>query len=99
MYDEAFDEVSVFDFDEIAGHLLEQGALASPSRLHGCLCGLLSAGAPAQAEYGLDALAEALDLVLHGELASRVMQLYTVSDTVLRDDEFSFHPLLPGSSE
>ena len=99
MYDDLADEVTVFDFDEIAGDLLEQGALASPSQVHGCLCGLLSAGASAQAEYGLDALAQTLDLVLHGELASRIMQLYTVSRAVLQDEEFTFFPLLPDDEE
>ncbi len=95
MYNDLVDEVAVFDFEEITEHLLEQGALASASQVHGCLCGLLSAGAPGQAEYGLDALAQALDLVLHGELASRIMQLYTASDVVLQDEEFTFFPLLP----
>jgi uncharacterized protein YgfB (UPF0149 family) len=99
MHDDLIDEVAVFDFDELAGHLLEQGALASPSQVHGCLCGLLSAGAPVQAEYGLDALAQALDLVLHGELASRIMQLYTVSEAALQDEEFTFFPLLPDDEE
>ena len=99
MHDDYIDDVAVFDFDELAGHLLEQGALASPSQVHGCLCGLLSAGAPVQAEYGLDALAQALDLVLHGELAIRIMQLYSISDTALRDEEFTFFPLLPDDEE
>ena len=34
-----------FDFEELANHLLEQGLEASPAELHGCLCGLLAAGA------------------------------------------------------
>jgi uncharacterized protein YgfB (UPF0149 family) len=55
----------------------------------------LSAGASCQAEYGLDALADVLDLVAHGELANRVLQLYTVSGSTLRDEEFTFVPLLP----
>ena len=95
MYDEWLDEVPVLDFDEIADHLLEQGALVSPSRVHGCLCGLLSAGATLQAEHGLGALADVLDLVAHGELANRVLQLYTVSGAALQDEEFTFIPLLP----
>lgn len=95
MYDELNEEIVVFDFDELADCLLEQGALTSPSQMHGCLCGLLSAGAPLEAEYGLDALAQALDLVLQGELAMRVMQMYTASDAALQDEEFSFFPLLP----
>ncbi len=99
MYDDLPDEVGVFDFDEFANHLLDQGVLASPSQLHGCLCGLLGAGAPAQPEYGLDALAQALGLELHGELASRIMQLYTVTDAALQDEEFTFHPLLPDEEE
>ncbi len=99
MYDDLPDEVGVFDFDEFANHLLDQGVLASPSQLHGCLCGLLGAGAPAQPEYGLDALAQALDLELHGELASRIMQLYTVTEAALQDEEFTFLPLLPDDEE
>jgi uncharacterized protein len=99
MYDDLPDEINVFDFDEFANHLLDQGVLASPSQLHGCLCGLLSAGASAQPEYGLDALTQALDLVLHGELASRIMQLYTLTEAVLQDEEFTFLPLLPDDEE
>ncbi len=99
MYDELPDEIGVFDFDEIANHLLDQGALASPSQLHGCICGLLGAGAPAEPEYGLDATAQALDLELHGELASRIMQLYSVTEVALQDEEFRFFLLLPDEEE
>ena len=99
MYDDLPEDVDVFDFDEFANHLLDQGALASPSQLHGCICGLLGAGAPVEPEYGLDALAQALDLELHGELASRVMQLYTVTAAALHDEEFTFLPLLPDEEE
>jgi len=99
MYDDLPEEVGMFDFDEFANHLLDQGLLASPSQLHGCLCGLLGAGAPAQPEYGLDALAQALDLEVHGELASRIMQLYTVTEATLQDEEFTFLPLLPDEEE
>jgi hypothetical protein len=67
--------------------------------LHGCLCGLLCAGAPAEAEYGLDALAQALDMVMHGELASRIMQLYIVTEAALKDEEFTFLPLLPDDED
>lgn len=99
MYDEFSGEVGVFDFDEFANHLLDQGVMASPSQLHGCLCGLLSAGAPAEPEYGLHALGQALDLEVHGELADRLMQLYSVTEAALGDDEFSFNPLLPDDDE
>jgi len=99
MYDDLPDEVGVFDFDEFADHLLDQGVLASPSALHGCLCGLLSAGAPEDPEYGLDAVEQALDVHLHGELASRSMQLYSVTATALEGEEFAFMPLLPADDE
>jgi uncharacterized protein YgfB (UPF0149 family) len=56
MFDEESGASGVFLFDEFADHLQEQGVDASPSRVHGCLSGLLAAGAPRQAEYGLDAL-------------------------------------------
>ena len=99
MYDNLSEEIGVFDFEEFADHLLDQGVEASPSQMHGCLTGLLSAGAPQDAEYGLDALTQSLNLELHGELAVRTMQLYSVTADALQDDEFSFHPLLPDDEE
>jgi len=95
MFDTIPDDNSVFDFDELADHLLEQGVDASPARLHGCLCGLLCAGAGTEAERGLDGLSQALDLHLHGELAEALLRLYTVSSAALADEEFSFNLLLP----
>jgi yecA family protein len=99
MHEDLAEEVGVFDFDEFADHLVDQGMLVSPSQLHGCLCGVLCAGAPTEAEYGLDALSQALDIVMHGELASRIMQLYTVTEVALKDEEFTFLPLLPDDDE
>lgn len=96
MFDERDESIGVFDFDELADHLLEQGLESSPSQLHGCLCGLLAAGAPAQAEAGLALLQQALDLSLHGELAGQLLQLYLVTAAALEDEEFDFYPLLPG---
>ncbi len=95
MFDDSEATVGVFDFDELANHLLEQGLEASPSGLHGCLAGLLAAGAPAEAEAGLALLSQALDIDLHGELAGQAMQLYRVTAAALEDEEFDFHPLLP----
>jgi yecA family protein len=99
MYDDMPEEVDVFDFNEFADHLLDQGVLASPSQLHGCLSGLLGAGASHEPEYGLSALSESLHIDLYGELASRVMQLYSVTAAALQDDNFVFHPLLPDDDE
>jgi yecA family protein len=95
MYDDLHGEVAVFDFDEFANNLLEQGLEASPSELHGCLCGLLAGGATTEPEWGLDALCQVLDLILHGELADQTMQIYTITAAALEDEEFDFHPLLP----
>lgn len=99
MYDDMPEEVDVFDFNEFADHLLDQGVLASPSQLHGCLSGLLGAGASQEPEYALSALRESLSLDLYGELASRVMQLYSVTAAALQDDDYVFHPLLPDDDE
>ena len=96
MFDHRDRGADVFDFDELANHLVEQGLDESPSELHGCLCGLLAAGAAPQPELGLAALGRALDLELHGELAGQAMQLYQVSAAALEDEAFDFHPLLPG---
>ena len=86
---------AVFDFDELADHLLEQGLDNSPSELHGCLCGLLAGRCDARPEAGLAALERALDLTFHGELAERLMQLHAVTAAALQDEEFDFYPLLP----
>lgn len=85
----------VFDFNELADQLLEQGLELSPAQLHGALCGLLAAGASTEAEAGLAAVAQALDVELYGELAAQVMAMYRVSAAALEDEEFDFYPLLP----
>jgi len=95
MYDLQLDKTEVFDFDEFANHLLEQGLQSSPSEIHGCLTGLLASGAPVEPELGLVALSDVLDLNVHGELASQAMKLYTDTSTALLNEEFDFHPLLP----
>lgn len=87
-------EVSQFDFEELANQLLEQGLAASPADLHGCIVGLLAAGASPEAEAGLAGLNQALDLDLHGELAEQMMALYLATALALRDDDFDFYPLL-----
>lgn len=95
MFDDNMGDTGVFDFEELANHLLEQGLQSSPSDIHGCLCGLLAAGAAVEPELALAALVEAMDLELRGELAGQVMALYRVTAAALDDEEFDFHPLLP----
>ncbi|GAB3285073.1 UPF0149 family protein [Parahaliea aestuarii] len=95
MFDDLPGAGRVFDFDEIADHLVEQGEQCSPSELHGCLTGLMSAGAVAEPAAGLAGLNQALNLDLHGELAECMLELYSVTLAALLDEEFDFHPLLP----
>ncbi len=95
MFDDPAGAARVFDFEEMANHLLEQGVANSPSELHGCLCGLLAGGADPAAEAGLDGVSRALSLDLYGELADLTMQLYAASNAALRDESFEFYPLLP----
>jgi len=95
MYDDQFGKTEVFDFEEFANHLVEQGLQSSPSEIHGCLTGLLASGASVEGELALVALVDVLDLNVHGELAAQVMELYTVTAAALQDEEFDFHPLLP----
>lgn len=99
MYESSQGAVAVFDFEEIANHLVEQGSHVSPAEIHGCLSGLLSSGAGQEGELGLDRLCQALDLVAHGELADQIMQLYRATAAALADEEFGFHPLLPADDE
>ncbi|MCB1701431.1 MAG: UPF0149 family protein [Pseudomonadales bacterium] len=87
-------EVSQFDFEEMSNLLLEQGQAVSPADLHGCLCGLLAAGASHEAEAGIAGLNQALDVDLYGELAEQVMALHVATAQSLEDDEFDFYPLL-----
>ncbi len=99
MFDEGPMAPGVFDFEELANLLVEQGSAASPARIHGALSGLLAAGAQPLAELGLDAVSQLLDLVAHGELAEQILSLYTVTAGSLADEDFEFHPLLPEDDE
>ena len=74
MFDDIDPSIGVFDFDELADHLLEQGLEASPSTLHGCLCGLLAAGAPAEPEAGL--------ALLQADSGKQLSAIHTRGNTV-----------------
>lgn len=88
-------KTSRFDFEELTNLLMDQGQAASPTDLHGCLCGMLASGASHQAEAGIAGLCQALDVDLHGELAEQVMALYAATAASLESEEFDFYPLLP----
>jgi uncharacterized protein YgfB (UPF0149 family) len=95
MFDPQLQDGPVFDYEALTGQFDDQGVAVSVARVHGCLCGLLAAGAATIQERALAALAEALDVEVHGELAEAIMQLYLVSASALADEAFDFHPLLP----
>lgn len=95
MFDDLPGAGRVFDFDEIADHLVDQGQQSSPSELHGCLTGLIAAGVVDEPAAGLAGANQVLDVELHGELAEVMLELYGVTQAALQDEEFDFHPLLP----
>jgi uncharacterized protein YgfB (UPF0149 family) len=92
-------EEQPLDFDDFANQLLEQGAEQSPSHLHGGICGVLCGGGARDAEYCLAAVAQALHLEIHGELAGSCLRLAAITIQALQDEEFDFHPFLPDDEE
>lgn len=85
-----------FDFDDIANQLVAEGAEESPAFLHGGICGVYAGAGAVGPEDCLAATSQALELGLHGELADTCLRLADVTRRAMEDDEFDFHPLLPG---
>jgi uncharacterized protein YgfB (UPF0149 family) len=88
-------EEQALDFDEFADQLLEQGEDQSPSHLHGAICGVLAGGGEQDPEYCLAAIAQALAMDIHGELAANCVRLARASAQGLMDEEFDFHLFIP----
>ena len=88
-------EEQALDFDEFADQLLEQGADQSPSHLHGAICGVLAGGGERDPEYCLAAIAQALAMDIHGELAANCVRLSRATVQGLMDEEFDFHLFVP----
>ncbi len=88
-------EEQPLDFDEFANQLLEQGADQSPSHLHGAICGVLAGGGGQDPEYCLAAIAQALAMDIHGELAVNCVRLSRATVQGLMDEEFDFHLFIP----
>jgi hypothetical protein len=88
-------EEQALDFDEFADQLLEEGADQSPSHLHGAICGVLAGGGEQDAEYCLAAIAQALAMDIHGELAANCVRLSRATAQALMDEEFDFHLFVP----
>jgi hypothetical protein len=88
-------EEQPLDFDEFANQLLEQGEDQSPSHLHGAICGVLAGGGEQDPEYCLAAIAQALAMDIHGELALNCVRLSRATAQGLMDEEFDFHLFIP----
>ncbi|MEM1114093.1 MAG: UPF0149 family protein [Pseudomonadota bacterium] len=90
-----WDETDAVDPEVMANLLWDAGLELSPSQVHGCLTGLLAAGAAPGAESALASVTRVLDADLFGELAGQVMDLYRIIANQLEDEDFDFYPLLP----
>jgi len=86
---------NTIDFDDIANLLVEKGLDCSPSEIHGCITGQWVSGLNVPAEQFLAGVTQALDIDIHGGLAIAVIQLSKQVGEQLKDDEFSFQPLIP----
>lgn len=89
------------DFDELEGLIIAAGGAASVAELHGTLCGCISGGRALDAAAVGDIAAEtlAMDADAIAEVMARLQQLYREADAGLRDEDYSFTPLLPGDDE
>jgi uncharacterized protein YgfB (UPF0149 family) len=88
------------DFDDYASQLLEQGLLASPSLLHGAICGVLVSGEGVwEADYCMAAISQALDIEIRGELAGSSQRLIAESKRALADENCQFHLFLPDDED
>jgi uncharacterized protein YgfB (UPF0149 family) len=82
------------DFDLIADVFVTESITASPSELHGQLCGYLASGVTLPLEDWLTMVVEFCDIEGWKEEASRVVivELYTATLTLLQNGEFALVP-------
>jgi uncharacterized protein YgfB (UPF0149 family) len=82
------------DFDLIADVFVTESITASPSELHGQLCGYLASGVTLPLEDWLTMVVEFCDIEGWKEDASRVIivELYTATLTLLQNGEFALVP-------
>jgi len=86
---------STVDFDGLANGLFDQGCAVSPAEVHGCLSGILAAGAERSGEVALVWLQRCLALDPVGELAGTIIALYEHTALALDSEDMAFAPLLP----
>ncbi len=90
------------DFDDVANLLVEEGVhAASPSELHGVLCGVLCAGARPDASVWLQLAADRLEVGSFARETSKVgmLELYNRTLTQLQATDLGFEPLLPDDDQ
>ena len=82
------------DFDLIADVFVTESITASPSELHGQLCGYLASGVTLPLEDWLTMVVEFCDIEGWKEEASRavIIELYTATLTLLQNGEFALVP-------
>ncbi|NLQ18121.1 UPF0149 family protein [Marinomonas sp. M1K-6] len=82
------------DFDLIADVFVSESITASPSELHGQLCGYLASGVTLPLEDWLTMVVEFCDIEGWKEEASRavLVELYTATLTLLQNGEFALVP-------
>ncbi|RBP79986.1 YecA family protein [Marinomonas rhizomae] len=82
------------DFDLIADVFVTESITASPSELHGQLCGYLASGVTLPLEDWLTMVVEFCDIEGWKEEASRavIIELYTATLTLLQNGEFALEP-------
>lgn len=82
------------DFDLIADVFVTESITASPSELHGQLCGYLASGVTLPLEDWLSMVVEFCDIGGWKEEASRavIVELYTATLTLFQNGEFALVP-------
>lgn len=82
------------DFDLIADVFVTESITASPSELHGQLCGYLASGVTLPLEDWLSMVVEFCDIEGWKDDASRavIVELYTATLTLLQNGEFALVP-------
>ncbi|MBU1296900.1 MAG: UPF0149 family protein [Gammaproteobacteria bacterium] len=82
------------DFDLIADVFVTESITASPSELHGQLCGYLASGVTLPLEDWLSMVVEFCDIEGWKEEASRavIVELYTATLTLFQNGEFALVP-------
>lgn len=97
-HDESKDMIT---FDLLCNTYIEAGSFASPSELHGQLCGHLSVGdqLEASAILSITSAQVGTNVILNESMEATVLMLYQEIRQQLKSPDLSFFALLPDNSE